>query len=188
MRITLDSNFADDLRFFQPSAGLTERLLSAIETAHRADLDRVSRDESQTEQDEDEMPEAFEAESSRSHGNSSIPQTELKDEALFQRRQIAFELFSYLAFQAESPKAKAGHTISIHDSVVAGMAVSLGLSDRNVLLSELADEFCAWLKEHGEFIAGWGRVIFAESDSMYLEEFSAEDREAEESRHYASAL
>jgi hypothetical protein len=183
------TNFLDDMRFFQPSARLTRALVSAIEAAHSADLDRVRRDERQVEQDEDDLPEDSFAGVERFDHTSSVSQAESENETLFQQRQIASELFSYLAFQAESPQAKAGHALPIHDSVISGMSVSLGLPEQNSFLQQLASEFCAWLSEQGEFMAGWGRVLYADSDRMYLEEFPAEDLGADDfSEPYASAL
>jgi hypothetical protein len=177
------------MRFFQPSIRLTKDLVSAIEAAYTADLDRVSKDEIQVEQDEDDTLEDSLAETKRFDYRSAISREELGDESLFQQRQIASELFSYLAFQAESPQAKAGRALPIHDSVISGMSVSLGLPQRNSFLSQLASEFCAWLKEQGEFMAGWGRVLYADCDHMYLEEFPAEDLGANESPEpYPSAL
>lgn len=183
------TNFLDDLRFFQPSVRVTKGIVSAIQNAHLADLARVGKDQNQIEQDEDDMPDGFGTEANKLEDCPSITRAELEDETLFQQRKIASELFSYLAFQAENPRAKAGHAMSIHNSLLSGMSVSLGLSEQNLLLSQLASEFCAWLKEQGEFMAGWGRVIYAESDHMYLEEFPAEDLDSDESKnHYASAL
>lgn len=177
------TNFIDEIRFFLPSVQLTKSLAGAIETAHSSDLARVMKDERQVEQDEDDLPDDFGVEASGFDDASS----ELESETFFQQRQIASELFGYLAFQAESPQAQAGNGIPIHDSIIAGMSVSLGLSQQSILLSQLASEFCLWLKEHGEFMAGWGRVIYADSDRMYLEGFP--DNEFDEStEQYASAL
>ena len=173
----------DDMKFFLPSVQLTKRMVHAIHEAHSADLHRVSHDQRQIESDEDDRPEIGSFD-----GHSSNSQEELGDETFVQQRQIASELFGFLAFQSESPQAKHGHATSIHDSVISGMSVSLGLSEQNVLLSELANEFCAWLKDQGEFTAGWGRVIYADSDCMYLEEFPVDDLDTDEStKDYAEA-
>jgi hypothetical protein len=170
----------DDLRFFQPSVPLTRNLVSAIQTAHSADLERVRNDERQVEQDED-VPEDSGFEARELSPNSSISELELDDETHFQRRQIAVELYGLLAFQAHSPQARAGRAISIQDSITSGMSVSLGLPKENVLLSVLANEFGRWLRDEGEFLAGWGRIIFAATEHLYLEAFPFEEDKADES-------
>lgn len=164
------NNGFDDLRFFQPSVELTEHLVSAIQTAHLADLERVKNDEQQVEQDEN-VPEDFGSEVSGLDLNYSNSELEPEPEIVFQRRHIGVELYGLLAFEAQSPQATAGHAISIYDSVTSGMSVSLGLPKQHILLSNLASEFGGWLKGQGEFLAGWGRVIFSASDHMYLEAF-----------------
>lgn len=170
----------DDFSFFQPSVPLTRHLVSAIQTAHSADLERTRNDERQVERDED-VPEDFGFEGRELSPESPSSELESDHETDFQRRRIAVELYGLLAFQAESPQAKAGRAISIHDSVVSGMSVSLGLPKESVLLSALASEFGGWLRDEGEFVAGWGRIIFATSEHMYLEAFPFEEDKADES-------
>lgn len=165
----------DDLRFFQPSVPLTRQLVSAIQTAHLTDLERVRNDQRQVEQDED-MPEDSGFEAQELNLDSSSSELKPEDETGFQQRQIAVELYGLLAFQADSPQAREGRAISIHDSVTAGMSVSLGLPKENTLLSELASEFGGWLRAEGEFVAGWGRIIFSRTEHMYLEAFPSEDK------------
>ena len=180
----MPTDLFDDMKFFLPSVQLTKRMVHAIHEAHSADLHRVSHDQRQVESDEDDRPEIESFD-----GHSSNSQEEVEDETFVQQRQIASELFSYLAFQSESAKAQAGDAMPIHDSVISGMSVSLGLSEQNVLLSELAKEFRDWLKDQGDFTAGWGRVIYADSDRMYLEEFPVDDLETDEStKDYAEAI
>ena len=177
----------DDLRFFQPSVPLTRHLVSAIQTAHLADLERVRNDERQLEQDED-MPGDFGSEARELNLTSSSRELESEHETGFQRRQIAVELYGLLAFQAESPQAREGSAIPIHDSVTSGMSVSLGLPKTNILLSKLASEFGGWLRDEGEFVAGWGRILFTSPEHMYLEAFPSEEDKADAEEELANVV
>lgn len=165
-------DFLENVRFFQPSLPLTQRLFTAVDAARSEDLRRIQDDDEQVEQEEDDLLEL--SNSQKAEGSPLGLQT---TQVIIDtpQRLVAENLYYHLAFLAGNPKAKRGEGFS-KDSIVLGMSNYLGLSSQDPLLRELADEFGDWLSERGEFSAAWGRIILSDNDRFYLEEF--EDIEA----------
>lgn len=167
----MQKNFLEDIRFFQPSVPLTQRLFTAVDAARLEDMRRVQEDDEQVEHDEGESLEL-----SSSPDDGDFPQGLQTSQLVIdiQRRLVAENLYYHLAFLAGGPKAKRGEGLAIKDSIVAGMH-SLGVSAHDPLLRELADEFDDWLSKRGEFSAAWGRIILSDNGRFYLEEFEDTD-------------
>lgn len=168
------NDYLEEIRFFQPTLPLTQRLVEAVDTARSADLRRIREDKEQIEEDEDALLEGFQQEDIVQEEFPRPFQTSQQQTAL-QQHLIGEKLYYHLAFLAGNPKATVGEALSIRDAVVGGMSSSLGLSPRDELLAELAVEFVTWLSERGEFTVGWGKIIFADTDRMYLEEFDIDE-------------
>jgi alkyl hydroperoxide reductase subunit AhpC len=168
------SDYLEEIRFFQPTVPLTQRLVKAVDTARSADLRRIREDKEQIEDDEDALLEGFQQLDTVQEYFSPPFQTSQQQTAL-QQHSIAEKLYYHLAFLAGNPKAKVGEALSIREAIVGGMSNSLGLSPHDELLAELNVEFDNWLSERGEFTMGWGKIILADNHRMYLEEFEVDE-------------
>jgi hypothetical protein len=93
------------------------------------------------------------------------------------QKLITKELYYHLAFLAAGPQAQKNEPFSIANVVTSSMGNLLGLDKTEPLLAELAQEFSAWLKETGEFQAGWGSIRQAGNDGFYLEMLAAGENE-----------
>jgi hypothetical protein len=94
-----------------------------------------------------------------------------KSEIQILQNLIAEEMYYLLAFLARSVPARAGQPLSIKEVITSETALLLGLSAQEPLIAELCDEFTLWLRDQGKVFTGWGNIIFAEGDKMYLNEF-----------------
>jgi hypothetical protein len=164
-------NFLEEVRFFLPSPELTKSLFAAVAAVRLSDQIRAREDRDQTQDVGDDylqnLPPDEPAEASL---NSPLPLVSEEEEILFQRRFIAEELYHHLAFLSRSPMSKRGLSLPIRESVVRDMSNVLGLPQEERLLLRLADEFTSWLSELGQFTAGWGNIILAHGNQIYLEE------------------
>jgi hypothetical protein len=175
----LPDNFLEEVRFFLPSPGLTEALVAAVEAVRISDQIRAREDREQTEDvDEDYLrnlppDEPAQVSPATPHGSE-------EEEVFLQRRFIAEELYHHLAFLSRSPPAKRGHPLPIREAVAGDMGNVLGLSRDAPLLGRLADEFTGWLRELGQFTAGWGNIVLGEGNRIYLEELRPPESDAAE--------
>lgn len=164
----MSDRFVDEVRFFLPSPGLTKALFAEVEAVRRNDQIRVSEDREQAEVADDDYMQNITPDGSAQAG---IYESQGSEEAVFlQQRFIAEELYHHLAFFSRSPPAKRGHPLPIVDMVAHGMGDVLGLPREGPLLRRLADEFKGWLSEFGQFTAGWGTILLADGNRIYLEE------------------
>jgi hypothetical protein len=167
-------NFLEELRFFSPSQELTKSLFKAIDVTHFHDQVRASEDRDQAEDVGDDylrnLPKEEIAEANVVASVASERASE-QEETFLRQRFIAEELYYHLAFLARSPQAKSGKSLPIGEAVAHDMGNVLGLSQQESLLGKLADEFTVWLSEAGQHTTGWGNIILAEGNRLYLEEF-----------------
>jgi hypothetical protein len=172
-------NFLEEMRFFSPTPELTKNLFAAIAAVRLSDQIRAREDKEQAEDVEDDylknLPPDGTAEANSASPPLSAPE---QDEILFQQRFIAEELYHHLAFLARGQPAKSGRPLRMKEAVADGMGNVLGLPQEEPLLGELANEFNSWLSELGQFTTGWGNIILADGNRLYLEERHPLEREA----------
>jgi hypothetical protein len=170
----MSENFLGELRFFLPSPELTRGLFAAVEAARRSDQIRAREDREQTEDVEDDYLKALPPDEVSDEGAATAPASG-QEEIFLQRRFIAEELYHHLAFLSRSPPARHGRALSLREAVAHGMADVFGLARDEPLLARLAGEFYEWLGGLGQFTTGWGNIIPADGERLYLEELRQPD-------------
>jgi hypothetical protein len=92
---------------------------------------------------------------------------------------IAEEMYYILAFLARSDPARTGQPLPIKEVITSEIALLLGLPVQEPLIAELCVDFTGWLRDQGKVFTGWGNIIFAEGNRMYLNELpSSKDDDA----------
>jgi len=151
--------YLKSVRFFLPSEEVIARLYEAFDTARREAAEQIREDETNGEAD-------------RFLSAIERPEVEFSAEREIDqfRRFIPEQLYFHLGFLSSGQPALRGNSFDIRETVALESSCLFGLPAGTESLYELADEFTEWLRETGEFGAGWGRIIYAGEDRMYLVE------------------
>lgn len=173
----MPDNFLEEVRFFLPSPGLTKALVAAVEAVRRRDHLSAFEDREQVEDVDDDYWQHLPQDEPARVSSEATPESD-EEEVFLQRRFIAEEVYHHLAFLSRSPPAKRGQSVAIREAVGGDLSSALGLPREEPLLGRLADEFTGWLNELGQFTAGWGNIILADGNRIYLEELRPPESDA----------
>lgn len=161
--------YLESIKFFLASDDLIKAFFIAINDARNEDERINQEDEEQIAKEIPELEERVAAVEKQGIHNDNLENNYGEEAEISNlKRFISDQLYFHLGFLAKGVSAIRGDSFDIREVICEEMSRILGLSQEEKILDELASQFIRWLEEYGKVNIGWGEILYADGDKMYL--------------------